>query len=209
MLTLAERLKLALERLPEASMADLAKYCGVRQPSVSDWFRGETKTLKANSARLEAEYLQCRREWLETGLGDPGWLTDQKYTAADPAPAGVAQPMSLYKTTVPPPTIAWEGLMNDNLPTIFRLEIIDDAMAPDLRRGDFAEVDTSITVQPGDVVLVRDSAGNHALRKYHLTRPGEWSAVAANPAYGSMDSRRDGLSVVAVLVWEVQRPRRD
>lgn len=76
MRTLAERVKAALDRLPGASQADLARAVGVKQPSVNAWFSGETKSLKGSSARKAAEFLRCSRDWLETGKGSPGWDGD-------------------------------------------------------------------------------------------------------------------------------------
>lgn len=73
MSTLAQRLAQALDakmkRDPSASQAELARYCGAKGPSVSDWFTGETKTLKAQSLVLAAEYLEVRPRWLLDGRG--------------------------------------------------------------------------------------------------------------------------------------------
>lgn len=60
MSTLAGRLQQVLDAKPGASQAELARRCGARGPSVSDWFRRETKTLKAKSLVLAAEYLEVR-----------------------------------------------------------------------------------------------------------------------------------------------------
>lgn len=69
--SLADRLSHALAskqaRDPSASQAELARYCGAKAPSVSDWFRGETVTLKASSLVLAAEYLGVRARWLLDG----------------------------------------------------------------------------------------------------------------------------------------------
>jgi transcriptional regulator with XRE-family HTH domain len=88
--TLAARLQAALSsRHPPATQAELAKACGVRAPSVSDWFSGETKALKANSAAKAAAFLQVRLEWLLYGVGPMRALgeADHAYTVALPEPA--------------------------------------------------------------------------------------------------------------------------
>jgi transcriptional regulator with XRE-family HTH domain len=59
------------------SQADLARYCGKRAPSVSGWFTGETKSLKADSLVLAAEYLGVRAHWLLTGKGPMEGNDDQ------------------------------------------------------------------------------------------------------------------------------------
>lgn len=90
MSTLAARLQAALSsRHPPANQAQLAKACGVRSPSVSDWFSGETKALKANSAAKAAAFLQVRLEWLLYGVGPMRAMgeADHAYTVALPEPA--------------------------------------------------------------------------------------------------------------------------
>jgi hypothetical protein len=73
MTTLAERFNLALHakaaRETAASQADLARYCGVATPSVSNWFTGATTSLKAHTLLLAADYLGVRPKWLLDGTG--------------------------------------------------------------------------------------------------------------------------------------------
>lgn len=71
-----------LERDPTASQAGLARHCGAKAPSVSDWFTGETVTLKAQSLVLAAEYLGVR----------PRWLLDGKLPMRDGEPAHDDEP---------------------------------------------------------------------------------------------------------------------
>jgi len=76
MRTLAERLHFALKAKkkidPQASQANLARWCGVRGPSVSDWFSGETKELKAETLLKASEYLNVMARWLLDGTGPIG-----------------------------------------------------------------------------------------------------------------------------------------
>lgn len=67
--TLRERLALALAKKRGGSQAGLARACQVKGPSVSGWFSGETKTLKASSLLAAARYLGVSATWLESGLG--------------------------------------------------------------------------------------------------------------------------------------------
>lgn len=69
MTTLAERLQLAMDAKPGASQAGLARHCHASAASVSNWFTGETKTLKAQSLVLAAEYFAVRPRWLLDGRG--------------------------------------------------------------------------------------------------------------------------------------------
>lgn len=69
MSTLRERLAIALAKKRNGSKRGLQLACGVSQPSVSDWFSGETKTMKADSLIKASRYLGVRLEWLESGVG--------------------------------------------------------------------------------------------------------------------------------------------
>ncbi|MFA9204940.1 MAG: S24 family peptidase [Bacteroidia bacterium] len=76
MATLAERFQAALAHrqaiaTPGESInpAGLARACGVRQPSVSDWLNGKTKSLAGTNLMHAASYLKVRQSWLGEGLG--------------------------------------------------------------------------------------------------------------------------------------------
>jgi len=51
------------------SRAALARAAGVKQPSVTDWFKGRTVSLKGDTLLRAAKYLRVRPEWLESGAG--------------------------------------------------------------------------------------------------------------------------------------------
>ena len=73
MSTLAERLCESLEQAktsaPHKSKSGLARFCGIKSPSVSDWFSGRTKKLEYSNVVKAAEYLGVSAEWLQTGEG--------------------------------------------------------------------------------------------------------------------------------------------
>jgi SOS-response transcriptional repressor LexA len=123
----------------------------------------------------------------------------------------MAHHMSPAPARVLPQLTAWEALSMEPLPPVFWLEINDDAMQPDIGRGDFVELDTRIAGQaePGDVVLVRTGAGEHFIREYRAAHAGAaWTAAALNRAYDPLDYERDDLTVVAVLTNEWRCGRR-
>lgn len=88
MRTLAERLQRALDERPGASQADLARYCRAKGPSVSAWFTGDTKALKAHTLLLAAEFLGVRPRWLLDGTGPmrEGDAETPRFAAETPAP---------------------------------------------------------------------------------------------------------------------------
>ncbi|QEE24499.1 helix-turn-helix transcriptional regulator [Rhodanobacter glycinis] len=69
MSTLQERLAVAMEGPPSVSAADLARACGVKGASVSEWINGPTKSLRGPNAIKAAKRLGVNVEWLSTGSG--------------------------------------------------------------------------------------------------------------------------------------------
>jgi transcriptional regulator with XRE-family HTH domain len=117
----------------------------------------------------------------------------------NPHRLGVAHDMSHARPTLPIRRIAWEALMEANLNQPFELEVIDDALAPEIYRGCIARLDPSRTPVAGRPVLVRDSSGNHYLRDFQQGPGGSWQAVARQRGYAPLDSAADGLTVIATL----------
>lgn len=115
---------------------------------------------------------------------------------------GAAHPVShLVAETVP--SITWEqikmSVAKDGLPAVFRVQMVDSAMAPRAGTGAWVQFSSTETARPGDGVLVRDALGNQYFRQYRSGRPGCWEAHADNSAFATLDSERDGLEVLAVL----------
>jgi len=65
----AERLKQAMAGPPEVKPADLARACGIKQPSVSDWLSRRTKQINGANLLAAAELLNVNPWWLATGAG--------------------------------------------------------------------------------------------------------------------------------------------
>lgn len=98
MTSLATRLQKALAQKPDGSQAELARHCKTSAASVSNWFTGETKTLKAQSLVLAAEYLSVRPRWLLDGRGpmrlDP---ESESVVSSEPPTLAAALPTVLAK----------------------------------------------------------------------------------------------------------------
>lgn len=67
--TLQERFALLRAKRPDITNADLARLTGARPPSVGDWFNGDTKSLKAETAARAAMAYGVNPVWLSTGIG--------------------------------------------------------------------------------------------------------------------------------------------
>ena len=70
MSTLQDRFLLLRSKKPEITNADLARLTGAKPPSVGDWFNGQTKTLKADTASKAAKVYGVSAMWLATGDGE-------------------------------------------------------------------------------------------------------------------------------------------
>lgn len=95
MLTLADRIQHALD-VRGKKAADLARACGVRPPSVSDWLTGETKSLKAHTAIKAATFLSVNIAWLTQGLGVSGLETPAQFDTIVTAPTKATEPAPRY-----------------------------------------------------------------------------------------------------------------
>jgi len=69
MTDLAERLTLAMAGPPEVKPSELARACGIRQPSINDWLSGRTKKLEGSNLLAAAEFLKVNPWWLANGTG--------------------------------------------------------------------------------------------------------------------------------------------
>jgi hypothetical protein len=95
MSTLKERLALVSPEWPWGKKAALAKHCGVKAPSVSDWISGETKTLEGDNLLRAADFLGVNPKWLASGKGP--MLRGET--------GGVAEPEASYTVITPPEAI--------------------------------------------------------------------------------------------------------
>lgn len=206
MTTLAERVREALARYPKLSQADLARAAEVSPASVSDWLSGETKSMKADKLRLAAEFLGCDRDWLGFGTGSPNWRTPAHQMSGAQL-RGVDHQVS-HPLIHNPPILNWGRVMNPKLPQRFVVEMIDESMAPDIRRGDLLEIDVELRPDPGDAVLVENAVGFWFVRTYQEVRPGQWRGVASHRAYADFDLDDPEHKVVGVVVQVTQRGRR-
>lgn len=114
-----------------------------------------------------------------------------------PMAHGLSQPV----TTVHAQQVRWESLVNgDQLGEIFRMSLPDDAIEPGFTRGTEIMWSTVKPPAPGSVIVIRDVHQQCHVRIFHRGKaPGQWQAVATNPAYPSFDSENDTpLTIIAV-----------
>lgn len=82
--------------------------------------------------------------------------------------------------------------------------IVDDrANEPTLPRGSRLKVDADTKKrppEPGNYVVVRTGGGSYLVRRYTLISEEHYLAEASNSSFAALDSKRDGLTVVAVVI---------
>jgi len=131
----------------------------------------------------------------------PDWLKSQHPVAGEPRLRGLGAQLLSHSIESYSPQVTWEAIMKtEKLPATFRVAIPDDSMHPRVRRGDVLEFDTRETPRTGDGVLVRDAGGTLFFRIYRQAKPGAWEAHPIHPDYLPLQSDRDGLTVVGVMV---------
>ena len=70
--TLALRIKFLMESTnPPTRGNELAKFCKIAPPSVSDWLNGKTKKLEGSNLLSVSRFFKCDQDWLATGKGTP------------------------------------------------------------------------------------------------------------------------------------------
>ena len=131
----------------------------------------------------------------------PDWMDAQHAVEGDARPRGAVAQILSQHMAVYASQFTWEALMQEQaIPQQFRVAMPDDSMAPRVRRGDVMEFDAAETPRSGDGVLVRTEDGALLFRVYRQALPGAWEAHPVNPDYLPLQSQRDGLRVVAVMV---------
>lgn len=203
MSTLQDRIKELLaeqwggKRGGQARLAEAAKTTAA---AVSMWVKGDTQEIDGNVAMNIERATGWRAAWLISG--DLPKRSDQ--AAPEPSRQVGAKIRILDAFTIPP-LMTWEELMSATtpLPELIRLAAPDDALPDEAPLGTELIMSTTAAARRGDIVLVRDQAGNLYLRLYAEGRAGGWRAVTPrrDDVYLSLDSEADGLTLVAVAEW--------
>lgn len=101
--TLKDRLRLAMKGPPVVSGADLARACGVKPPSVSDWLSGKTKAISDENLDKAARRLGVNPAWLRLGEGPMRGKAPSEGTGtqnASSVPDGLLRPEWIAETAM-------------------------------------------------------------------------------------------------------------
>lgn len=157
--TLAERLKYASKKAG-INQAKLARLCGVKPPSVSDWFSGKTKKLEGMNLFNASRALSVRPEWLADGKGpmqsssNSVSETTSHYEASHFSLLVVGE-LSKKSRFSPYQSTNAEALICGRNQYILTIE--DHSYAPRLRRGDRVLIDPERRPAQNDDLVITTS----------------------------------------------------
>lgn len=186
MTSLHERLAELREENPSVTNAELARAAGVSPPSVSEWFSGETKTLRWTSAQAIAKTYGVSDKWVATGEGSkrPGQFSSQSGDAhqfmlaqrvwrvgargQDSLPENLWNEQNRLKSA--PPLEFAELATSD--PRAFICAVGDASMVPRFLPGEYFLVEPNTEPDIEDDVFVRLKDGQVFLKRLLSRRGG-------------------------------------
>lgn len=183
---------------------ELADHFGIKPPSVQGWI---------NHGTIKKERLVDVWSYFADVCGPEHWGLNQfPFDNPDDLPSAkltmppwLTRPVSLSPQKLPPipemkfgeVAMQWE---RGGLAEMFLTVLVDDSAAPDYPQGCQIIWSRSRKAAPGRVVLVRDVHGVLHVRRYvQSTTPKQFVAKAINPAYATLKSDAQELTVVAVF----------
>lgn len=179
-----------------------AKAVGIRQGTLAEL---EKQAHSSGYTVQLATLYNVSSEWLATGFmavreETPGWPVSQRPVDSKRLRGNPAHLSTSKVRFDQVPVIAWENLMPLSAPNRFAVKCPDDSMSPFLRSGSVVYLERALTPSPGDIVLVEDSQSRFYLRLYRPRSASAWEAKPLNDLYQSLDSEREGLTLMAVFV---------
>lgn len=217
MSNLADRLKIAMAAQQGAKPSALARACGVKPPSVSDWLNGRTKNLEGANLLAASRFLKVDPDWLATGKGDMQPRFSGEFDAnTSPAKLGY-RPIPLINYVQAgvwtdvidafEPGQADEYLMTDlDLSgSAFALQIKGDSMLPEFKEGDRVIIDPDVAPSPGDCVVAKNGSQEATFKKYRPRTMDEhgnviFELVPLNEDYPTLRSDVTRITIVGTMV---------
>ncbi|MGD1323537.1 LexA family protein [Pandoraea pnomenusa] len=214
MRTFAERLQHAMDVRGVKMKKEIAKIAGVSSSAVTQWFKGDTKSLKADSILRVAKQLRVRVEWLKDGVGTMELATEFQNV----------EPAELGSRKVPVISYVQAGLMVEVVdpftlgggfeiievsvpcsPRTFALRIRGNSMEPRFYEGDLAIIDPELSPKPGQFVVAKNTSEEATFKKYRprgLDERGNdvFELVPLNDDYPTLHSERDHLHIIGVCI---------
>jgi len=220
MSTLSERIRWVMQTF-SLTQAELARICGIKQPSVNRWVSGDTETIKSDSALRLCERYPINIQWLISGIGEPLFdgeapknSTTATMTCAQAAvrffyPAAQADPqlrpkleeMQMIPRYYDPEWLKENNLLIDNLKAFIAP---DDGMSPFINKGDSVTIDTTQTTIENNRVYVFVYMGALYVRRLRVLLNGDIQTVT-NGSWPNENIPKERVPFVHVLGRVVDR----
>ena len=224
MTTLKQRFAALAAARPDISQADLARATGAKPPSVNAWFRGDTKSMKGETAAKAAALYGCSAIWLATGAGSMNDAnpSQSNVTAAPiggrsiPVISAIQAGMWCEIVDQFQPGDADEYLLTDLELSAhaFALTIRGDSMLPEFNPGDRVIIDPEVPPHPGDFVAAENGEQEATFKKYRprgMDASGNmiFELIPLNDDYPTLRSDIQPIRIVGTMVEhrKYRRPR--
>lgn len=149
---------------------------------------------------------KAARSW-EKKLGMPVLYLDggtggkHEFPETSGGQGSLAHDLSLSAITLPS-LLSWGVFVQTKvIPEMFTLQVPDGALAPRLLKGEKVVFERAETASPRQCILVETAKGERFMRRYAQGASGAWQAQAVDDAYVSLDAERDGLRILAVMIY--------
>lgn len=216
----SERLNTLIKDRDE-SQADLARTIGATRQNVSKWANGLALPRKEMLAKL-AEHFQVSPAWLIFG-SEPGSygdsiklesgdvvipVYDAQFSCGDGAEHSEFPQTARFMVVTPEWLNRYAGSANRNSLSLF--PCVGDSMAPTIRDGDLAIIDSSQTRVIGDAIYALTYSGNFFIKRVQVL-PTKLVIKSDNPAYSPFEVSGPDAEAIKILgrvyiVLNVNRP---
>lgn len=189
-LTLKERLEAAMRLRPDISAADIARACGIKPPSVSEWMSGKTKSIKGDNLLATAKLFGVRPEWLSTGIGSATGRDVEPVSDYDATITHIPRSDFRRVPVVGTASLGMDGFWTDlkypvghgdgyfEFPTTdkdaYVLQVRGNSMHPAIRSGWYVVIEPNKQIQMGEFVMVKLVDGRSTVKEFLWHRDGEY-----------------------------------
>ena len=233
---LKDRLAKAMARRKELAAdgesvkpATLAAACGVKSPSVSDWFSGATKSLKGDNLLRAAAYLRVNPGWLSEGKGQMELeqssdtnlaVLNESVTAYLPGFDTLSVPLLATSASMGPgvdqhddvvigrltlrPEWVTKVLTSLSRPANLRfIHGYGDSMEPTFQDGDILLVDTGVPAVKVDGIYVLEANERLYIKRVRQRLDGSFEISSDNPTVKTVDVLNGShtVTVKGRVVW--------
>ena len=199
MSTFTARINKALREAGDVTHADLARVCGISSASVSNWFTGETKSLKGPNLLAAASLLRVSPHWLAEGrgpmrVGTPGQTPQPIDLDGNPDYPAIRRVR--FKLSAGASGFGVEYLDEQGAPIVFQrqwyeqrgfapdklfaVKVANGSMEPGLFDGDTVVVNTAQSEPRDGVVFAVNYEGELVIKRL-VRDAGQWWLCSDNP----------------------------